>query len=104
MADLKKFTAGELLDQVAIERRKWLLDLLEAGKAAHKTGSTYQLWQEGYHPQAIYSDQTMQQKIDYVHANPVRRGWVASPEHWRYSSAHEWLGGSSPVLRCDPWR
>jgi len=47
---------------------------------------------------------TMLQKIDYVHANPVRRGWVASPEYWRYSSAHEWLPGAEPVLRCDDWR
>jgi len=104
MADLKKFTAGKLLDQLASERRTWLLDLLAAGKAEHKTRSTWQLWQEGYHPQAIYSDQTMQQKIEYIHANPVRRGWVASAEHWRYSSAHEWLAGSLPVLQCDPWR
>src|ERR1041385_6526750 len=78
--------------------------LLAAGKAEHKTRSTWQLWQEGYHPQAIYSDQTMLQKIDYIHANPVRRGWVASPEHWRYSSADEWLPGAQPVLRCDSWR
>jgi REP element-mobilizing transposase RayT len=104
MADLKKFTAGKLLAQLEAERRTWLLDLLAAGKAAHKTRSTWQLWQEGYHPQAIYSDQTMMQKIEYIHANPVRRGWIASPEHWRYSSAHEWLPGSLPVLRCDLWR
>ena len=104
MADLKKFTAGKLLAQLEAERRTWLLDLLAAGKAAHKTRSTWQLWQEGYHPQVIYSDQTMMQKLDYIHANPVRRGWVASPEHWSYSSAHEWLPGSLPVLRCDLWR
>jgi putative transposase len=104
MADLKKFTAGKLLAQLKAEGRTWLLDLLAAGKAEHKTRSTWQLWQEGYHPQAIYSDRTMQQKIDYIHANPVRRGWVAVPEHWRYSSAHEWLPGSSPVIQSDPWR
>ncbi len=104
MADLKKFTAGKLLAQLETERRTWLLDLLAAVKAAHKTWSSYQLWQEGYHPQAIYSDQTMMQKIDYIHANPVRRGWVAAPEHWRYSSAHEWLPSGQPVLRFDSWR
>jgi putative transposase len=104
MADLKKFTAGKLIAQLEAERRAWLLDLLAAGKADHKTSSTYQLWQEGYHPQAIYSDEMMMQKINYVHLNPVRRGWVVSPEHWRYSSAHEWMQGALPLLRCDPWR
>jgi len=46
MADLKKFTAGKLLAQLAAERRTWLLDLLAARKAAHKTRSAWQLWQE----------------------------------------------------------
>lgn len=104
MADLKKFTAGKLLKQFHQERRGWLMELLAQGKAEHKTQSSYQVWQEGYYPKAIYSDATMQQKIDYIHANPVRRGWVVAPEHWRYSSAHEWLEGSLPLSRCDPWR
>jgi putative transposase len=82
MADMKKFTAGKLIAQLEAERRTWLLDLLAAGKAEHKTLSTYQLWQEGYHPQAIYFDEMMLQKINYVHLKPVRRGWVVSPEHW----------------------
>jgi REP element-mobilizing transposase RayT len=104
MADLKKFTAHRLLEQIKAGRRDWLLALLARAKAAHKRGSRFQVWQEGFHPQAIYSDRTMEQKIDYVHANPVRRGWVASPEHWRYSSAHEWLPGAEPLFRCDAWR
>jgi putative transposase len=74
MADLKKFTAGKLLAQFREERRTWLLDLFSAGKAEHRTAGTWQLWQEGYHPRAIYSDQTMQQKIDYIHAKPAAPG------------------------------
>jgi len=104
LADLKKFTAHEILPQLKLERREWLPKLLAYYCAAHKKGGQdHQLWQEGSHPQAILTDETMRQKLDYIHHNPVRRGWVASPEHWRYSSAHEWLPGAIPVLRCDPW-
>jgi putative transposase len=46
----------------------------------------------------------MLQKLEYLHNNPVKRGLVASPEHWRYSSVHERLAGATPVLRIDPWR
>ncbi|HXA09225.1 MAG TPA: hypothetical protein VNW28_04545 [Chthoniobacterales bacterium] len=35
--------------------------------------------------------------------NPVKRGLVSSPEHRRYSSAHEWLPGALPRLRVDAW-
>ena len=104
MADLKKFTAKRLIEQLPKEGRNWLLTELNYYRQRHKTRSTYQVWQEGFHPQAVFTDAVMQQKLDYLHANPVRRGLVASPEHWRYSSAHEWLGGAPPVLRCDPWK
>jgi putative transposase len=104
LGNLKKFTAKRLLEQLAIEQREWLLKDLHFYRAAHKTRSEHQVWQEGVHPKAIVSDEMMLQKLEYVHSNPVQRGWVAAPEHWRYSSAHEWCPGAIPMLRCDPWR
>ena len=32
------------------------------------------------------------QKMDYIHANPVRSGFVNEPVDWRYSSAKDYLG------------
>ena len=104
IADLKKFTAHQILRQLKAERREWLLNQLAYFCAAHKTASTHQVWQEGVHPQSIMTDEMMLQKLEYVHNNPLKRGLVASPEHWVYSSAHEWLPGAIPVLRVDPWR
>ncbi len=104
LADFKKFTARRILEQLQTERREWLLNQLRYFCKAHKTHSEHQVWQEGSHPQAIRGDEMMQQKRDYLHANPVKRGLVVLPEHWRYSSAHEWCGDGQPVLRCDPWR
>jgi len=41
----------------------------------------------------------MRQKIDYIHQNPVKRGYIEQPEHWRYSSARDYVGvdGLLPV-------
>ena len=104
MAAIKRHTAKRLLGQVEAEGRDWLLNQWHFYRAKYKTESDYQVWQEGYHPEAIVSDEMMLQKLDYLHQNPVARGWVIEPAHWRYSSAHEWLPGSRPVLRCDRWR
>jgi REP element-mobilizing transposase RayT len=104
MADLKKFTARRLIEQLKIERREWLLEILHGSRLSHKHGSMYQVWHEGFHPQALYSDETIRQKLEYLQNNPVRAGLVAAPEHWRYSSAHEWCDGAIPVMRCDDWR
>lgn len=102
LRDLKSFTACKIIGQLQSERREWLLNQLKYYRASHKPND-YQIWQEGSHPQAISSDEMMRQKIDYVHDNPVKRGWVVLPEHWRYSSAHEWLGEAVPFLKCDEW-
>ncbi len=32
------------------------------------------------------------QKIEYIHNNPIRRGYVDEPKHWRYSSAGDYEG------------
>ena len=104
VAAIKRHTAKLLRDQVQTEGREWLLRRWRFYCAGHKTNSEYQIWQEGFHPQELSSDEAMLQKLDYLHYNPVARGLISMPEHWRYSSAHEWLPGSQPVLRCDPWR
>ena len=104
MRDLKRHTARRILDQLRGENCEWLLNQFDYFHAAHKEQSERQVWQEGFHPVAITSDEMMLQKMEYLHGDPVARGLVAAPEHWRYSSAHEWCAGVEPVLRCDPWR
>ena len=101
--DFKRFTARALLAQIRDERRDWLLNQLSFYSARHKSGSDHQVWQEGVHPQAIVSDEIMDQKLTYIHENP-KRGLVTSPEHWRFSSAHESLVGGSPPFKCDDFR
>lgn len=88
----KSFTAKELLYFLVQRNAKILLDQFEANKKAHKTYRTYQFWQEGCHPEEILGEEMMLQKIRYIHENPVKRGYVDMPEHWRYSSARSYSG------------
>ena len=104
MRDFKRHTARQILNLLQAENCEWLLHQFEHFHAVHKVQSERQVWQEGFHPVAITDDEMMVQKLEYVHNNPVKRGLVAAPEHWRYSSAHAWCEGVEPVLRCDPWR
>ncbi len=103
LADFKRHTAQRVLEQLEKEKGEWLLNQFQYFRAKHKVESLHQVWQEGSHPQEIADDEMMQQKLDYLHDNPVKRGLVAAAEHWRYSSAHVWCPGAIPVLRCDPW-
>ncbi len=98
---IKSFTSKQLIESFKKRKMTQLLDKLRLNKAAYKTESTYQVWQEGYHPQEISSQEMMFQKIEYIHNNPVRRGLVRKPEEWLYSSALSLLSDNKGVLELD---
>jgi len=46
----------------------------------------------------VFSEKKLAEKLDYIHWNPVKRGLVASPEQWRWSSYRYYaLGEEGPV-------
>ena len=69
-----------------------VLRQLSFHKKAHKNDREHQVWEEGSHPQQIISEDMMLQKIQYIHQNPVKRGYVDEAVHWRYSSARNYAG------------
>jgi REP element-mobilizing transposase RayT len=86
IANFKSYTARQIIDQYRDQGTTHILHQL----ARHKQDRTHQFWQEGSHPQRIQGVPMMQQKIAYIHTNPVKRGWVDDPIHWRYSSARNY--------------
>jgi putative transposase len=42
----------------------------------------------------------MRQKIEYIHHNPIKRGYVDVVEHWRYSSARNYVGAEGLIEVC----
>jgi len=92
IARFKSYTAKNLIRFLDENKVKVILDQLAFYKKAHKNDRTYQFWQEGVHPEWIQDEAMMRQKVEYIHNNPVSRGYVDRPEHWRYSSARNYLG------------
>ena len=71
-------------------------------KCAYKRDREYQFWQEGSHAEMVFSEAVMREKLDYIHQNPVKRGYVDVPEHWRYSSARDYAGQTG-LMEVDSW-
>ena len=44
------------------------------------------IWQKSFYDFGIYSEEKCRQKLDYIHANPVRKGIVDDPIDYRFSS------------------
>src|SRR5439155_10531222 len=92
VGDFKSFTARRVLDLLHECGAETLLRQLRAHKSEHRVDRPYQLWQEGSHPQQIQGDAMMEQKLEYMHTNPVKRGYVDDSVYWRYSSARYYAG------------
>ena len=97
MKKFKSFTARALLLLLQKNGVNTILEQLAFYKKAHKTQTEYQVWQEGMQPKLISSEQMMLEKINYIHNNPLKRGYVDEASHWRYSSARDYEGVSGLV-------
>jgi REP element-mobilizing transposase RayT len=90
MRDFKKYTSYAITKAIAENngesRRAWMLNLFRfAGKS---TGiKEYKFWQSDYHPVQLCTNKMIQQRLKYLHENPVRAGIVRRPEDYTYSSA-----------------
>jgi putative transposase len=61
-------------------------------------------WQARYHDFNVWSERKFVEKLRYIHRNPVKRGLVARPEDWRWSSfLHDATGEVSVVEIESQW-
>ncbi|QTA80914.1 transposase IS200-like domain-containing protein [Desulfonema limicola] len=92
IANFKSYSARKIIDFLTETKAMPVLRELSRHKLRHKTDRKYQFWQEGSHPQLIQNEEIMIQKIEYIHNNPLARGYVDDPIHWKYSSARNYMG------------
>lgn len=99
MRDLKKFTSKEISRELEKDGNKLFLDVFRKAAQKERGNRNYKVWQDEYHPKIIYSDEVCRQKLEYMHHNPVRKGFVEKPEHWRYSSARNYILEDDSILK-----
>ena len=94
--DCKKFTSNNITDAIensGVEsRREWMLHQFKYYASLHSRNETYQLWEHDSHPIELITRAFTQQKIDYIHDNPVAAGLVYRAEDYIYSSASNYAG------------
>lgn len=92
--DFKSFTSKrfvELVESGLESRRDWLRMVFEY-HGRFKSKQTNQVWTHENHAEHIYSQKFIEQKVNYIHFNPVRSGIVSKPEDYLYSSARNYVG------------
>ena len=83
LGKFKEFTSKKL--QSAREPQR--MDNMDDGKSCDK-------------PIELWSNEVIEQKVNYIHNNPVEAGFVSEPWHWKYSSAIDYADGKG-LLEID---
>jgi putative transposase len=93
LRDFKSFTARKLLHTIEEHpqesRKEWMLNTFCFYGKNSPQKQAMQFWKHDNHPFYLYSNKMIQQKVDYIHYNPVEAGFVNQPTEWRLSSANE---------------
>jgi len=90
---IKEPVGRKAIDHLKQAASPWLarLTVQEGQRLRHR------FWQPGGgYDRNIVEPATAHLVAEYIHANPVRRGFVERPEDWQWSSAR-WYAGMRPV-------
>ena len=97
LKSLKVYTSKaiqKLIEENPQESRKeWMLWMMKKAGTTNSNVKSRQFWQQNNKPIELWSPHVIDQKVDYIHFNPVEAGFVNEPEHWKYSSAIDYSGG-----------
>ena len=100
LASLKRNPAKRAKQHlVEIGNERWMKRLT----VRHGKRQVFHFWQAGGgYDRNVWYERSVYEMMEYIHANPVRRGLVKNPTDWYWSSASFWEGDHSGPLEMDP--
>lgn len=102
LRDFKKFTSKTIIktinDHPGESRKEWMLELFRQAGETNSRNSAYQFWRQDNQPKELFSTGFTNQKLEYIHNNPVEAGIVEKAEEYMYSSARDYYEGKNVGL------
>jgi len=99
--DMKKYTSKAVLNAIKENpresRRDWMLWMFERAGKKNGNNKNYQFWQQHNKPIELLSSKIIDQKLNYLHNNPVDEGFVLESHEYKYSSAIDYSDGKGLV-------
>jgi len=103
IGSLKRITSREISDFLGQANMTGLANKIKIS-ATHEPQAS-RIWKPRFDCFVINSEKTLVQKIEYIHANPVKAGFVDKAEDWKYSSAADYCGRRISLIDTDTeWR
>ena len=100
MRDIKKFSAWDIMGHLEKDKKTEILNLFLAEGKQHENHKR-KFWQKRFHDEVVRNEKMFWAKRKYIHNNPVKAGLAVKPEHYKYSSARNYVLGDNLVLPVD---
>ncbi len=101
LRDLKKYTSKKIVNAIKENsqesRKDWMLWMFERAGKKNDNNKHYQFWQQHNKPIELFDNKIIDQKLDYLHNNPVKDGFVRDTTEYSYSSAIDYSGSKGLV-------
>jgi len=96
LGDFKRHTSKQLVKAIIENpqesRKEWLLEQFKKAGMSSSNVRDYQFWRHDNKPIELWSNKVIDEKINYIHQNPVEEGYVFKAEDYIYSSAIDYAG------------
>jgi REP element-mobilizing transposase RayT len=96
LGSFKRFTSKAIVAAIKENpqesRKEWLLKQFEEAGSKSSNVKQFQLWRHDNKPIELWSNKVIDEKLNYIHNNPVEEGLVFRPEQYVYSSAIDYAG------------
>jgi len=97
MRDIKKYSAWNIMDNLQKINSKYK----NMFNKSQRAGQRRQLWNHRFDDLVIRNEKMLWGKIKYIHNNPVQDNLVKRPEHYKYSSARNYICDDHSILFVD---
>jgi len=85
----------EWMERNPESRKEWMKTIFTEAAKNDRKSKKIKLWKTGNHAIELRNEIFTWAKVEYIHKNPVRAGWISKPEHWIYSSARNYQDKSA---------
>ncbi len=92
--DFKRYTSVKIMNEISNNiresRKGWMKVVFEYYARFNSKSGKRQFWTHENHAVGLTDNDMIDSRLNYIHDNPVRAGWVEKAEDYLYSSARNY--------------
>jgi REP element-mobilizing transposase RayT len=105
MSNGKRFMAYDIIKRLEQERRQDILDYLAeaVSERERKKGQLHKVFTDSFDAKGIYTEKFFNQKLNYIHLNPVRGKWQLVDDYTKYEHSSASFYETGEIKRYEPF-